>query len=242
MVERRMLINLMRMKAVYASIIAVCLLSAKAEQLPRDLFNGLAAEDFKTRLDNQEKLLEWARNSPDTGRLDELYDGYLKSEDPEIRTRCLNVLRKLVEDQYLKDGKGYVGIVMGVAMVPKEDGEGLVENLRIDSIVPEGPADQAGMKVGDLILRVNGKILATPNVMDSFKELVQAKNPGEKVIIELKRAGQELKLAVTLGKLPAGADLRFFGEPQLPLEELDKNAKEAYFKDWLEKKKKERVP
>jgi len=230
------------MKAIPAFVIAVCLISANAEVVPENLLEGLAAEDFKTRLDNQEKLLEWARSAPDTGRTDDLYNRYLNSEDPEIRTRCLNVLRKLVEDQYLKDGKGYVGIVMGVAMVPKEDGEGLVENLRIDSIVPEGPADQAGMKVGDLILRVNGKILATPNVMDSFKDLVQSKNPGEKVIIELKRAGQELKLTVTLGKLPAGADLRFFGEPQLPLEELDKNAREAYFQDWLTKKKQGKAP
>jgi hypothetical protein len=78
--------------------------------------------------------------------------------------------------------------------------------------------------------------------MDAFKALVQSRNPGEIVPMKLMRADKELAVTVTLGKLPAGADLQFFGEPQMSLEELDRSAKEAHFKNWLEKKKAQRVP
>lgn len=232
----------MHMNILYALTASAFLVSVNVQAIPEQLYNGLTAEDFKTRLECQQKLLEWARNSPDSGRLDELYERYIGSEDPEARSRCHNILRKLVEDQYLKDGKGYVGIVMGVAKVGVGEGNVFVDRLRIDALVPDGPADEAGMLVGDLILEVNGKELGEPNVMDAFKALVQSRNPGEKIPIKLQRADKELNLTVTLGKLPPGADLQFFGEPQLPLEELDRNAKEAYFKNWLEKKKKEKGP
>jgi C-terminal processing protease CtpA/Prc len=230
------------MKPFYAIATMICANIAICEQIPENLLSGLAAEDFKTRLDSQEKLLEWARNSSNSDRLDELYARYMGSEDPETRSRCYNILRKLVEDLYLKDGKGYVGIIMGVAKVAEGDVEGFVEKLRIDAIVPDGPADQAGMLVGDLIEEVSGKKLGQPNVMDAFKALVQSRNPGEIVPMKLQRADKELSVTVTLGKLPAGADLQFFGEPQMSLEELDRSAKEAHFKNWLEKKKAQKVP
>jgi S1-C subfamily serine protease len=214
---------------------------AHADDIPRQLVEGLTSEDFKTRLRTQEDLLAWARKSPDAS-IDLLYDRYDAEKDPEARVRYLNVLRGLVADLYLKDGKGYVGIVMRPLLMNAAGGDpGIAQRLRVDSVVPDGPADHAGILPGDIILRINGRELQADDVMESFKGQVQKMKPGQKVELALSRNDEALNLTVTLGRLPPEAELRVFGQPQIPLEELDRNARERHFQEWLAAKKRERA-
>lgn len=66
----------------------------------------------------------------------------------------------------------------------------------IGSVAPNGPAAQAGVQAGDRVVRFNG------NPIDSFdrlKEEVDATVPGERVSIEIERAGQTRLLRLIVG-------------------------------------------
>jgi S1-C subfamily serine protease len=68
------------------------------------------------------------------------------------------------------------------------------------SIVKGGPADKAGIKVGDVIVAVNKKpVLAYPDLSAVLGEL----KPGQKVPVDIRRQdGKKLTVDVTLGQLP----------------------------------------
>ncbi|WP_433245025.1 S1C family serine protease [Streptosporangium sp. CA-135522] len=76
--------------------------------------------------------------------------------------------------------------------------------VRIDSevkqgtrpIEPNGPADKAGLKPGDIILEVNGTV-----VQDSTEliALIRNKAPGEKLVLKFQRGGQEKTATVIVG-------------------------------------------
>lgn len=73
---------------------------------------------------------------------------------------------------------------------------------KIDGVTPGGPADQAGLKAGDIITRFNGTSLAGASSEDAEEsgpghkliELVGALDPGDTVRVEYRR-GSETKTA-----------------------------------------------
>jgi S1-C subfamily serine protease len=65
--------------------------------------------------------------------------------------------------------------------------------VRVDSVSPGGPAAEAGVKAGDLIVAVNAKPVATGRELVRVMEAVE---PGEKVELGLQRDGKPLTLAV----------------------------------------------
>lgn len=67
----------------------------------------------------------------------------------------------------------------------------------IGSVMPNEPADKAGIKAGDIILSVDGK-----DVPDSSALLhtVAGKEPGSKVTLSVWRDGKTLNLSLTLGE------------------------------------------
>ncbi len=64
---------------------------------------------------------------------------------------------------------------------------------RLGQIIPDGPANKAGLKPGDMILYVDGR--PVPDAL-AFVEFLQAA-PGRELQIELMRNGQRLNIAVT---------------------------------------------
>ncbi|WP_367067723.1 DegQ family serine endoprotease [Oryzisolibacter sp. LB2S] len=59
-----------------------------------------------------------------------------------------------------------------------------------------GPADKAGLKVGDVILKINGQGIVASGDLPAF---VGQQSPGEKVQLEVWRHGRSETLAATLG-------------------------------------------
>lgn len=82
--------------------------------------------------------------------------------------------------------------------LPKRRGE------LVQSVEESTPAGRAGIKSGDILMKVNGKDVTSDQTV-SF--LVANLTPGTKVPVEVLREGQKLAITVTLGKRPSEAEL-----------------------------------
>jgi S1-C subfamily serine protease len=66
----------------------------------------------------------------------------------------------------------------------------------VASVTPGSPADQAGVKAGDVILRLDGKELQNPA---DLSNRIGASAPGSAARLDLSRAGRELTLTAKTG-------------------------------------------
>ena len=69
----------------------------------------------------------------------------------------------------------------------------------VNGVEPKGPAAQAGVQPGDIILRFAGKDVGRPNDLPA---LVAETRPGTKASVEVWRKGKRKTLDVTVGELP----------------------------------------
>ncbi|MEM6909536.1 MAG: Do family serine endopeptidase [Pseudomonadota bacterium] len=111
----------------------------------------------------------------------------------------------------LKDGReierGFLGVELGQVNDDVADALGLRRDRGelIGDVSPDSPAQKAGIRPGDIVLKVADKEV-TPDRTLSF--LVANLEPGTKVPLEILRNGQErLTLTVTLGKRPPEQEL-----------------------------------
>jgi 2-alkenal reductase len=70
----------------------------------------------------------------------------------------------------------------------------------ITTIVPGGPANEAGLQVGDLVTAIDGREILV--FADLLNYLIISKSPGDDVALTLIRDGQERTITVTLGNRP----------------------------------------
>ena len=67
----------------------------------------------------------------------------------------------------------------------------------VDDVLPDTPAEKAGLKSGDVIVAFNGKAISDVN---SLQLLVSEADPGSAATLKLIRSGREKTLAMTLGE------------------------------------------
>ena len=84
--------------------------------------------------------------------------------------------------------RGYLGIAM------KDDGD----TVRISEVVGRSAASRAGLKAGDVVLRINNMVIDSSAHLAS---MVSGYFPGDKVGVRYLRDGKERDLEVELGKL-----------------------------------------
>lgn len=108
-----------------------------------------------------------------------------------------------VSDQLKKSGKvtrGRIGVQIGE--VNKEVAESLglksAQGAEVSLVEPGGPADKAGIKAGDIILKFNGK---TVNRSSDLPRLVGETALESKATVTVWRKGAELTLPVTVAEL-----------------------------------------
>jgi serine protease Do len=82
---------------------------------------------------------------------------------------------------------------------------GLARNsgVILGDVTPEGPADRAGLRVGDIVLRLNGR------AMENARQLqvnLYSQALGSAVTVELLRGKDELKYSVTVAERPNDPD------------------------------------
>ncbi|TVR20266.1 MAG: PDZ domain-containing protein, partial [Nitriliruptor sp.] len=109
-----------------------------------------------------------------------------------------------VADQLLEFGEvriGYLGVVgqtvdpdiAELYGLPVDTGAVIVE------LDPEGPAGEAGLEVGDIVVDIDGEEVTT---MADLAGRIQQRSPDEDVEVTVIREGEELSTTVTLGERP----------------------------------------
>ena len=75
------------------------------------------------------------------------------------------------------------------------------EGALISRIIPGGPAEQAGLKSGDIILSYNGQELGSSAALPP---MVGNSDPGEKAQLKLMRDGKQIEVPIEVGTLDPG--------------------------------------
>jgi putative serine protease PepD len=98
----------------------------------------------------------------------------------------------------LAKGEEITRAYLGLETSPASPGGDV--GAQVQRAVPDGPGQRAGITVGDVILKLDGKDVNEPADVSAA---IAGKRPGDEVEIELERAGQVKKVKATLGKRPA---------------------------------------
>jgi serine protease Do len=112
----------------------------------------------------------------------------------------INMAKKVV-DELRESGKvvrGYLG------MLPQEITLDMAEALNLETtegvlvgqVNEDTPAEEGGLKVGDIIVQFNGQKVRN---VEQFRMMVADEKPGTRVRIEVLREGEEKMLTITLG-------------------------------------------
>ncbi|MFN9027082.1 MAG: PDZ domain-containing protein, partial [Akkermansiaceae bacterium] len=213
------------------------LVFASAEEIPRGLVEGLASEKFKQREESQQAVEKWT-NEKGPAAVTAVYKLYISSDDPEVRNRCYRILRVLSEKDYMNDGKGYLGVQLAEEMI--ENGDKPRFGIRITYIMPGSQAEVAGIKVGDVIASMDGKKWNEQGALNELINTVASYKPLRKVVFEVKREGEKnlLEIPVILGKRPVenlSTSTLYYNN----IEQLEKEAREKHFTEWLKNQKAE---
>ena len=112
---------------------------------------------------------------------------------------------KTVMEQIIQTGsvqRGWIGV--GVQEMTREIAEsfkmpGTTRGALITEVFRGTPADRGGMKVGDVLIAVDGKTVTESAIM---LNLIAALNPGSQATLRVLRTAKEIDLKVTVGQRP----------------------------------------
>ena len=100
--------------------------------------------------------------------------------------------------------------------------------MEIISVVPEGPAEEAGFQAGDRITAMNG-VEFKPENKEKLGKVQEMRKPGARFTFTVLRDGKKMEIAITLGRFPDDVIARAVGFHMLdhvtPPEKGDKTAK-----------------
>ncbi len=141
-----------------------------------------------------------------------------------IPTKMINqILPSLIQ------GKTVVRGYLGVTIQSLKNDAGLAENLGLKDangafvadVMPKSPAARAGLKVDDVILKYDGKLVADNTELTS---MVASTKPGTKVKIVVWRDRKEKEIEVEIGTQPKGFSPRGWLRPDAEDEGGDDSA------------------
>ncbi|BBC71924.1 protease [Altererythrobacter sp. B11] len=114
------------------------------------------------------------------------------------------IVDKLVKGEAIE--RGYLGVRINPVTDDFAEALGIPKNRGefIQMVQPGEPADQAGLKAGDVVLTVNGKDV-TPDQTLSF--IVANIEPGRTVPLDVLRDGKRMKVNVKVGKRPSEEEI-----------------------------------
>jgi len=137
-------------------------------------------------------------------------------EAPRVRTRPrvrVDTRNGPFRTYTLNDNRGRIGVIVDT----RADAAGDKVGARIDGVTPGGPAEQAGLKVGDVITRFNGTALGGAKA-DSEDEdasgpgmklidLARKLEPGDTAQVEYRRGNDSRKATIVAEDLGGGFEV-----------------------------------
>ena len=126
----------------------------------------------------------------------------------------INTVRELLDE--LRGGRVTRGVIgIQIANVEPDDygvlGLSETGGVAVNSVTAEGPADQADMRPGDVVVAYDGDPVSSTEELQSR---VVATRPGTTVPIDVVRNGELLTLQVTIGQLDEDAEIAGIVEPE----------------------------
>ncbi len=118
-----------------------------------------------------------------------------------------NMARQVL-DQLVKNGKvsrGYMGVSLQAISPDLAPQFGLKNDhgAIVGDVTPGKPGDKAGLKSGDVIVKIDGEEVKDSN---DLTMKVTSHAPGSTVALDVIRDGKPMKISVTLGQRPTGLD------------------------------------
>jgi putative serine protease PepD len=107
-----------------------------------------------------------------------------------------NTVRDVVRD--LADDGRVSRPYLGVSTAERSSGAGAA----VRQVVPDGPADDAGLRAGDVILRIGSAQVEDPS---DVAEAIFPRHAGDRVAVTIERGGERRTLQVELGRQPQRA-------------------------------------
>ena len=96
--------------------------------------------------------------------------------------------------------RGFVGLAAQRAELPaSQRSGGLAHALVVVGVTPSGPAESAGILVGDVILEFDGRPVETP---DDLLDALIARQVGQSVVARILRGGSERSVTITIAERP----------------------------------------
>ena len=96
--------------------------------------------------------------------------------------------------------RGYLGVGLQPIALPDHLSQQKYSSGHIlVSVEPQGPAEQAGLMIGDILLAIDGRIVEDTNGLMSF---LDADSVGQQLLLEILRGGQLLTVPVVVGARP----------------------------------------
>ncbi|MEI6456338.1 MAG: Do family serine endopeptidase, partial [bacterium] len=111
----------------------------------------------------------------------------------------VNIVKKVVDDfmKYGKIQRAYIGVYYREIddQFAKDKGLSVLQGVYVDNIVENGAADKAGIRQGDVIVKIDNLPI---NGKSELMEVVGQKNPGDKVVVAYSRDGKIAEVPVVL--------------------------------------------
>lgn len=132
-------------------------------------------------------------------------------------------------------GKAWLGVSTQVLTTKMAEALGMADRkgFRVTRVLPTTEAEKAGLKVGDILLAIDGEALEASQVQDAeiLKRRIELKDIGSTSILRTLREGAELDVSVVLQETPGTAADAKTAEDEL----LEYNVRELTFTDRIGK-------
>jgi serine protease Do len=111
----------------------------------------------------------------------------------------INLVKKVVSDlmEYGEVKRGYLGVYIQAvnSELAKNENLSVTEGVYVSELIEGGSAEAAGIKAGDVILKVDGN--STKSVPE-LQEQIGSRDPGDEVLVELQRSNERKKIKLKL--------------------------------------------
>ena len=101
--------------------------------------------------------------------------------------------------QYSKVRRPYIGITGMDLDSETANANHLVEGIYVKDVETFSAAEKGGIKIGDVIVKADGKDIKT---MDELNEIKNSHQIGDQMTVKVNRDGEERELTITLGEQP----------------------------------------